>query len=488
MIDNLPLIYIKIRNLKKDIDYYLDSDTFEIKTEEILNKINEIEMLIKENLKEKNYWIAGISYKELISVLSQYKYIKLIEYQLTYLKEALISIIYELLSFDKNPIVEIRIVNSYSDVIPEIKELIHSFNNYRNDKYSLYNISNDSIEYIEQYLNYIKEQFSLNLINVNDVLYIFRLNFFEGLTNEFHIKRNITIFVDFLVELFNLIKYNNIKVLQFLTDLFNFYNEAKKEISINNDKNYSNPFDFYKLYLTIVDQFIIRILETIQFSSIEFRISFYEKIFRFYFKINDYFKSFILALIISYYNYAIKDFYNSSLYFFRLSDILYKILYDIFDKEKIKYYNDNNYKFIIKLYFFFLNVAFNLYFLDPFNEELKIDLKFNFIVNNFFKKTIFNNRYISIKNIQDVINYIFTLEFKEYLFNKNLLIDFYDFIKFTHFNEFNYEFYSILRNIEDFDSLRDFIREIFKDNENKYSEIFLGILEFIFKEYLVNLN
>lgn len=85
------------------------------------------------------------------------------------------------------------------------------------------------------------------------------------------------------------------------------------------------------------------------------------------------------------------------------------------------------------MYFFFLNVAFNLYFLDPFNEELKIDLKFNFIVNNFFKKTIFNNRYISIKNIQDVINYIFTLEFKEYLFNKNLLIDFYDFIKFTQF-------------------------------------------------------
>ena len=49
MIDNLPLIYIKIRNLKKDIDYYLDSDTFDIKTEEILNKINEIEKLIKEN-------------------------------------------------------------------------------------------------------------------------------------------------------------------------------------------------------------------------------------------------------------------------------------------------------------------------------------------------------------------------------------------------------------------------------------------------------
>jgi len=89
-----------------------------------------------------------------------------------------------------------------------------------------------------------------------------------------------------------------------------------------------------------------------------------------------------------------------------------------------------------------------------------------------------------------IAGFLIKLEFEdtEYLFNKNLLIDFYDFIKFTHFNEFNYEFYSILRNIEDFDSLRDFIREIFKDNENKYSEIFLGILEFIFKEYLVNLN
>ncbi len=479
MIDNLPLIYIKIRNLKKDIDYYLNSDTFEVKSDEILKKINEIELLIKENLKEKNYWIAGISYKELISVLSQYKYIKLIEYQVNYLREALIGIIYELLSFDKNPIVEIRIVNSYSDIIPEIKELIHSFNIHRSNKYSLYNISNDSMENIGQYLNYIKDQFSLNLININDVLYIFRLNFFEGLTNESQVKRNIVIFVDFLFELFDLIKHNNIKVLQFLSDLFNFYNEAKKEIN-----DYS---DFYKLYLNIVDRFIVKILGTIEFSSIEFRISFYEKIFRFYFKINDYFKSFILALIVSYYNYTIKDFYNSSLYLFRLSDILYKLFYDILSKGKVKYH-DNNYSFFVSLYFFFLNSAFNSYFLDPFNEELKIDLKFNFIVNNFFKNIIFNNRYLLIRNIQDILNYIFTFEFKGYLYNEDFFNVFYNFVKFYDSKDFNDEFYYILTNVEDFYSLRDFIKKIFKDNENKYSEVFLSILEFIFKEYLINLN
>ncbi len=481
MIDNLPLIYIKIRNLKKDIDHYLDSDTFEAKSEEILKKINEIELLIKENLKEKNYWIAGISYKELISVLSQYKYIKLIEYQLNYLKEVLISIIYELLSFDKNPIVEIRIVNSYSDIIPEIRELIHSFNTHRNNKYSLYNISDDSIENIEQYLKYIKEQFSLNSINVNDVLYIFRLNFFEGLTNESQIKRNIIIFVDFLFELFNLIKHNNIKVLQFLSDLFNFYNEAKKEVSVG------NYYDFYELYLIIVDRFIIKILGIIEFSSIEFRISFYEKIFRFYFKVNDHFKSFILALIISYYNYNIKDFYNSSLYFFRLSDVLYKFFYDILNKGKINY-QDNDCRFLIGLYFFFLNSAFNFYFLDPFNEELKVDLKFNFMVNHFFKNIIFNNKYVLIKNIQDILNYIFTPEFENYLYNRDFFYDFYNFVKFYDFNEFNYEFYYILNNIENFYSLREFVKKIFKDAKNKYSEVFVNILEFIFKEYLINLN
>lgn len=178
MSDNLPLIYIKIKNLKKEIDDCVNNNTIEENGENIVKKINEIEELIQENLKEKNFWIAGISYKELITLLDKYKYIELIENQIIYLKENLVDVIQQLLSFENNPIVEVRIVNSYSDVIPDIKKIIHKINAHRANKYNLYDISKNSDEFIESYLDYIKNQFSSNLINVNDVLYIFKLNFF----------------------------------------------------------------------------------------------------------------------------------------------------------------------------------------------------------------------------------------------------------------------------------------------------------------------
>lgn len=492
MIDNLPLIYIKIRNLKKDIDYYIDSDSFDTNSNDVLNKINEIEQLIKKNLREKNYWIAGISYKELISVLSQYKSIKLIEKKINHLKQTLIDIIYELLAFDTNPIVEIRVINSYSDIIPEIKEIIHKFNNYRTDKYNLYNISGSSNEYIKNYLNYIKKQFYSNLININDVLYVFRINFFEDLSDQSQIKKNIDIFVNFLTELFDNIRYDNIKILQFLTDLFNFYNEGIKEKTRNSNYNYINLYD---IYLDIVNKFIINILNIIEFDSLEFKVSFYERIFRFYFKVNDYFKSFILAIIIAYYNYIIKDFYNASLYLFRLCDVMYKFFDDLINKDNdnlelnnlnnLDNYEYINYKYLISLYFLFLSLAFNLYFQDNFNEELKIDLKFNFGVNNFFKNIIFfKKKNYLIKNVEDIINVIFTNEFRDYLVKGDFFESFLNFNK--NKNEFNYNFYFILYKLENISNLRALVLDLY--DERKYSGIFLNILEFIFKEYFINLN
>lgn len=494
MIDNLPLIYIKIRNLKKEIDNCVNNNTIEEKSEIIVKKINEIEKLIQENLKEKNFWIAGISYKELITLLDKYKYIKLIENQIIYLRENLLSVIEQLLSFDNNPIVEVRIVNSYSDVIPDIKEIIHRINTHRLNKYNLYDISKNSDEFIESYLDYIKDQFSSNLININDVLYIFKLNFFENLKDEDQIRKSKSLLLDFLIELFKIIKYNNIKVLQFLTDLFNFYSEVAKEKSMKNSikddsnsfKNYSqNYLNFSNLYLNIVDEFIIKVIQIIEFSSIEFKVSFYEKIFRFYFKVNDYFKSFVLAIIIAYYNYVLKDFYNVSLYFFRVCDIIYNFFYN-FALNYNESYLDNNYKYFANLYFFFLNLAFNFYLQDPFNEELKVDLKFNSLVNNLLKNVMFNkNSIYSIKNLDDIINLIFDNGFKNYLINSELLIDF---LKFNKSYEINYRFYLVFNQVEDFYILKSFIFDLYNNNKNKYSDIFLSIINVIFKEYFLNLN
>jgi ribosomal 30S subunit maturation factor RimM len=486
MSDNLPLIYIKIKNLKKEIDDCVNNNTIEENSENIVKKINEIEELIQENLKEKNFWIAGISYKELITLLDKYKYIELIENQIIYLKENLVGVIQQLLSFENNPIVEVRIVNSYSDVIPDIKKIIHKINAHRANKYNLYDISKNSDEFIESYLDYIKNQFSSNLINVNDVLYIFKLNFFENLNDEYQINRNKKLFVDFLIKLFNIIKYNNIRVLQFLTDLFNFYSEFYSEIAKEKPlKKSINYLNFSNLYLNIVDEFIIEVFKIVEFSSIEFRVSFYEKIFRFYFKVNDYFKSFVLAIITAYYNYVLKDSYNVSLYFFRLCDIIYKFFFDfaLNDNESSL---DNNYRYFANLYFFFLNLAFNFYLQDPFNEELKIDLKFNFLVNNLFKNILFNKNYrYSIKNSDDLLNLVFNNEFKNYLINSELFLDF---LKFNKFNEIDYRFYLVLNQVEDFYKLKSFIFDLYDNNKNKYSDIFLSIINVIFKEYFLNLN
>ncbi|MGC8815125.1 MAG: hypothetical protein ACP5O4_02855, partial [bacterium] len=135
--------------------------------------------------------------------------------------------------------------------------------------------------------------------------------------------------------------------------------------------------------------------------------------------------------------------------------------------------------------FLFLNSAFNLYFQDNFTEELKIDLKFNFIVNSFFKNVIFSkNKNYLFKKEEDIIKVIFTDKFRDYLIKNDFLKSFLNFNKDNY--EFNYNFYFILHKLENFNNIKSLVLNFY--DEKKYSEIFLNILEFIFKEYFINLN
>jgi ACT domain-containing protein len=49
-------------------------------------------------------------------------------------------------------------------------------------------------------------------------------------------------------------------------------------------------------------------------------------------------------------------------------------------------------------------------------------------------------------------------------------------------------FYLVLNQVEDFYKLKSFIFDLYDNNKNRYSDIFLSIINVIFKEYFFNLN
>jgi hypothetical protein len=103
-----------------------------------------------------------------------------------------------------------------------------------------------------------------------------------------------------------------------------------------------------------------------------------------------------------------------------------------------------------------------------------------------FKNILFDKNYrYSIKNLDDVLNLIFDNEFMNYLINNELFLDF---LKFNKFNEIDYRFYLVLNQVEDFYKLKSFIFDLYDNNKNRYSDIFLRIINVIFKEYFFNLN